>query len=48
VGTYTEDRFDEDSLAVEVDGRRGASLGAGEKFRLEAVWKDDVIEAESM
>lgn len=40
MGTYTEER-------AEVEGRRGASLGAGEKLRLEPVWKDDVKEAES-
>jgi hypothetical protein len=45
---YTEERADAGSPAVEVDGRRGASLGAGEKLRVDAVWKDDVMEAESV
>jgi hypothetical protein len=47
VGRYMEERADADSPAVEVDGLRGASLGAGEKLRLDAVWNDDIVEAES-
>jgi hypothetical protein len=45
---YTEERADAGSLAVEVEGRRGASLGAGEKLRVDAVWKDDMVDAVSV
>jgi gamma-glutamyl-gamma-aminobutyrate hydrolase PuuD len=45
---YTEERADAGSRAVEVEGLRGASLGAGEKLRVEADWKDDVVEAVSV
>ena len=43
-----EERDDAGSpAAVDDDGRRGASLKAGEKLRVDAVWNDDVTEAES-
>ena len=47
MGMYMEERADAASPAAELEGRRGASLGAGEKLRLDAVWKDDEMEAES-
>ena len=45
---YTEERADADSPAVEEEGRRGGSLKAGEKLRVEAAWNEEETEAESV